>query len=88
MKKYKMLLTFNLEKALPSVGNVIDEVNRNMQSFGFSEQIGLKQEVDLGTIEIETDFEMKEMEKLADKTVKEFLENFPNSKAYIELVPI
>lgn len=35
-----MLLTFNLEKALPSVGNVIDEVNRNMQSFGFSEQNG------------------------------------------------
>ncbi len=84
---YAVLYSFNTNKVLPSVGNVVDEVNHHMEGFGFSEKLVLRSErVRLQSFTSDIELVVEERDRIAMLCAKTFEKTFPGSNPEVELV--
>lgn len=86
--KYEILVSFNLNKVLPSVGGVVGELNQHMNGFGFPEQISLRSErVPMAVITIDKNLTVEESQKIAIIYAQNFEKQFPESNPEVTVVP-
>lgn len=85
--RYTILYSFNTNKVLPSVGNIVDEVNHHMEGFGFSEKLVLRSErVQLQELTSDIELVVEERDRIAIQCAQIFEKNFPGSNPEVELV--
>lgn len=84
---YRILVSFDANKVLPSVGNVVDEVNSHMEGFGFSEKLILRTErLPVASLTSSVPLNKEQLATIIAAYTTEWLKKFPDSRPEIEII--
>ncbi len=85
--EYKILVSFNLEKVLPSVDSIVSEINQHMQDFGFEEKLTLRSgKIHFATLTVSEEISLETVVQLQEDYRKILLEKFPDSRPEVEIL--
>jgi hypothetical protein len=74
--KYKIGFSISL-KVLPSVRTIVDEINKSMASFGFSEKLDIRNETLAVTLTVDRFLTQTETQTVADMLAASMREKLP-----------
>lgn len=81
--KYNIPITLDLGAALPTVGKVVDGINKNLSDFGFDEKLCIRSEIGTVTITVGKNLDYSEKLKIREVLQECFEEKLPDYKVKV-----